>query len=282
MSSVDETIGKLNILVAYPYLKPDMIEKIRAAGPSVRFVLDSGAFTAWKSGKPIALDDYCKFIEKLPIVPWKYFTLDVIGDPHGSMKNYEIMLKRGFAPVPIFTRGEDPSVLEDYYKHSDIVGIGGLVGTPKNKAFINGIMQRVRNRRVHWLGFTNIEFIKQYRPYMCDSSAWENSARYAEIRLYMGNGKIIQISKVNFQTRPDQKIIERVIALGGDPYALATNSAWSGGLTENRKLGGASGVALSLDIERNLKTKMFLAVAGQPGLDILIEKYNFLQTRRDA
>jgi len=282
MSSVDETTGKLNILVAYPYLKPAMVEEIRAAGPSVRFVLDSGAFTAWKSGKPIALDDYCKFIEKLPIVPWRYFSLDVIGDPHASLKNYEEMLRRGFAPVPVFTRGEDPSVLDDYYKHSDVVGIGGLVGTPKNKAFVNGIMRRVRDRRVHWLGFTNIEFIKQYRPYMCDSSSWENGARYACIRLYMGNGKIIPISKVNFQTRPDQKIIERVIALGGDPYALATNGAWAGNITESRTLGGASGVALSLDIERNLKTKMFIALGSLLFLNILIEKHNFLQTRREA
>jgi len=39
--------------------------------------------------------------------------------------------------VPIFTRGEDPSVLDDYYKTSDVVGIGGLVGTQGNKGFVH-------------------------------------------------------------------------------------------------------------------------------------------------
>lgn len=282
MSLRDESPGKLNILIAYPYLKPDMIEKLRANGSSVRFLLDSGAFTAWKAGRAIALDDYCRFIEKLPITPWRYFSLDVVGDPHASLKNYEEMLRRGFTPIPVFTRGEDPSVLEDYYKQSDVVAIGGLVGTTKNKSFVNGIMRRVRDRRVHWLGFTSIEFVKQHRPYMCDASSWESGARYARFGLYMGHGKSISVGKAEFQTQPDQKVIDRVIALGGNPYALATNSAWAGGFSESRRLGGASGVALSLDIERNLKTKMFLAVAAACGLDILIDRYKFLQTRREA
>ena len=69
----DNTSVRLNTLIAYPYLKPDAVEMLRARADQVRFVLDSGAFTAWKSGNPIALDDYCRFIEGLPIKPWRYF-----------------------------------------------------------------------------------------------------------------------------------------------------------------------------------------------------------------
>lgn len=180
----------LNLLVAYPYAKPDVIELIRQNEGRIRFLLDSGAFTAWKAGKPIALDDYCRFLESLPIKPWRYFALDVIGDPHGTMKNYEMMLKRGFKPVPIFTRGEDPSVLEDYYKTSDVVGIGGLVGTQGNKGFVKGIMKLVNGRRVHWLGFSALAFVKHYRPYMLDCATWNTGASYAEPVVYMGGGKI--------------------------------------------------------------------------------------------
>jgi hypothetical protein len=273
MSLVDETTGRLNILVAYPYARPEIIELFKTEQGVIRFVLDSGAFTAWKAGKPIALDDYCKFIEKLPIVPWKYFTLDVIGDPHGSLKNYEIMLKRGFAPVPIFTRGEDPSVLDDYYKHSDIVGIGGLVGTPKNKAFVNGIMRHVGARKTHWLGFTSMEFLKKYRPFMCDSSRWEMGARFASIELYMGSGKLTVIKKMDFQTRPTQQVIDRLTVLGFDPYALATNKRWYGSDSIPRMLGAASSVSMSLDVELNLGTKVFLACATKHGIDMLIKQH---------
>lgn len=131
------TEPRLNVLVAYPYATPQVVEQLRQCGPDLRFLLDSGAFTAWKAGKPIELDDYCRFLEALPVKPWRYFALDVIGDPHGTMRNYEAMLRRGFSPVPIFTRGEDPSVLEDYYKTSDVVGIGGLVGTANNRGFVH-------------------------------------------------------------------------------------------------------------------------------------------------
>lgn len=281
MNSPDETPGKLNVLVAYPYVTDGIVAQMRSRQDSVRFVLDSGAFTAWKAGKPIALDDYCRFIDKLPIQPWRYFTLDVIGDPHASMANYEAMLKRGFNPVPIFTRGEDPSVLDDYYKTSDVVGIGGLVGTAGNKGFVNGIMRKVGQRRVHWLGFTNIDFIKQYRPYMCDSSTWEAGARFAAIKLYMGGGKSITLKKTDFQKSPDPRVLERLKKLGVNPYTLAANGAWAGGLSVNRTLCAASGVALSVDVERNLGTKVFLALTTEMALRLVASQYEY-QTERKA
>jgi len=161
---------------------------------NVRFLLDSGAFTAWKAGKPIALDDYCRFIESLPFESWRYFMLDVIGDPAATMRNYETMLKRGFNPIPIFTRGEDPSVLDDYYKTSDLVAIGGLVGTPGNKGFVKGIMEKVGGRRVHWLGFFDCNFVKHYRPYSCDSSTWKVGATFKNFNVVDGS-KIRQVNQ---------------------------------------------------------------------------------------
>ena len=111
--------SSLNILIAYPYFQktPDAyIKSLNRVNGKFRFLLDSGAFTAWKAGNEIHIDDYCNFVENLKIKPWRYFTLDKIGDPIGTQKNYEIMLKRGFNPIPIFTRGESLSVLEDFYK----------------------------------------------------------------------------------------------------------------------------------------------------------------------
>lgn len=252
---------KANILIAYPYWNDQAATGIAAAGDVVRLVIDSGAFTAWKAGKPIALDDYCRFLEGLPVNPWRYFTLDVIGDPAGSMRNYETMLKRGFNPVPIFTRGEDVSVLDDYYKTSDLVGVGGLVGTQDNKGFVNGIMRRVAGRKVHWLGFTQLEYLKFYRPYMCDSSSWESGGRYGAIRLYMGNGRHVAVKKADYAKPPSAEVAERIRHYGFDPLALRKRDAWHGGESLNRKLSVASALALSLDIHRNLGTLMFNAIA---------------------
>jgi phosphoribosylglycinamide formyltransferase-1 len=189
---------RLNVLVAYPYMNQRMIDLLVSAGSSLRFNLDSGAFTAWKAGKQIGLDEYCRFLEGLPIKPWRYFTLDVIGDPGETLRNYETMLARGFKPVPIFTRGEDPSVLEQFYKTSEVVGIGGLVGTPRNRGFVKAIMKHIGDRKVHWLGFTDFNFVKTFRPYMCDSSSWESAARYGALKLYMGGGRFKGIKKAQY------------------------------------------------------------------------------------
>jgi hypothetical protein len=176
-SPEDDAEPRLNLLIAYPYLTKQLLAQVKSELPRTRFLLDSGAFTAWKAGTKIELDDYCNFIEGLDFQPWRYFTLDVIGDPKATLKNYDAMLKRGFNPVPIFTRGDSLAALEHYYRTSDLVGVGGLVGTRGNKGFVNGIMKKIGKRRVHLLGFTRLDFLKTYRPYMCDTSSWEYGAR---------------------------------------------------------------------------------------------------------
>ena len=263
----------LNILIAYPYCSARYLSIVDSLGSSIRFVLDSGAFTSWKLGKEIRLDDYCKFIETLPVKPWRYFTLDVIGDPEATMKNYQTMLRRGFNPVPIFTRGEDPSVLDDYYETSDVVGVGGLVGTEGNRGFVKGIMDKIGERRVHWLGFTHLEFLKHFRPYMCDTSAWESVARYGQLRLYMGRGKFTTLIKKDFANKPDEEVLSRIRSLGIDPYKLAKEEHWRGSYSTARELAAYNSVSLSMDVEKNIGTKYFLAVAAICGFNLVARAY---------
>lgn len=271
---------RLNILVAYPHVNAPMLEVLQSCGPQLRFLLDSGAFTAWKAGKPIQLDDYCRFLDTMPIKPWRYFALDVVGDPKATLRNYEIMLRRGYTPVPVFTRGEDPSVLEDFYKTSDVVGIGGLVGTRGNRGFVRGIMKHVGSRKVHWLGFTNLDFLRVYRPYMCDSSAWESGAFYGEIRLYMGRGRFKKFKRQDFAEKPDNAILQRIRDLGVDPYSLAREQGWRGTDTPSRTLCARSGVALSVDVERYLGTRMFLAVTPAESLKLIARGFHDLYGTR--
>lgn len=265
--------SKLNILVAYPYMKPDVVSILKTHQDDIRFLLDSGAFTSWKAGKPIALDDYCRFIESLPFKPWRYFTLDVIGNPEASLKNYEIMLSRGFKPIPIFTRGEDIKMIDEYYKTSDVVGIGGLVGTVGNKGFVKGIMKKVGDRKVHWLGFTNKEFIKFYKPYMCDSSSWESGARYGSFSLYLGNGKFYQCNKKDFKRKPDDKICAIIKSYGVNVDDLSKDKNWSGGRSLNRTINAMSIVRSNLDTEKNIGTKQFAAAATTLAVTLLYEGF---------
>lgn len=247
----------LNILVAYPYLKPDFHKYLHGT----RFLLDSGAFTAWKAGREILLDDYCRFIDDLPTKPWRYFTLDVIGNPDKTMDNYQKMLSRGYNPIPIFTRGEDPAVIDEYYKTTDLIGVGGLVGTKGNKGFVKGIMEKIGKRKVHWLGFTRFDFIKYYKPYSVDSSSWAGGIRYGVIDVYMGQGRWERIKKVDCRLPIKPEVYKQISVYGFDPDRLAKAGEWRNSKDcILRELPVNSFVRYSLDVEKRLGTKMFLAV----------------------
>lgn len=273
-------MNKLHILAAYPYMNDKMISLIKEHKQDIMFTLDSGAFTAWKANKEIKLDDYCKYIESLPFMPDHYFMLDVIGDPHKTLKNYEMMLSRGFKPVPIFTRGEDISILEDYFKTSDVVGIGGLVGTPGNKGFVKGIMQHVKNRKVHWLGFTSLDYVQALRPYSIDSSGWATGIRFGALKLYsFSKRKFITVQRKNLKEPSTKNLLSIESSYYGESLKdILDNADWyNSGRNETilEKLCYKTGVAGSLVVTKHWKTKFFLATSAEGEIKGCIDAYNY-------
>jgi hypothetical protein len=274
---------KLNLLVAYPYFTKEVAAAIKRRESETRLFVDSGAFTAWKAGKPIALDDYCRFLESLPITPWRYFALDIVGDPHGSMRNYELMLKRGFKPVPVFTRGEDPSVFDDYYKTTDLVGIGGLVQTPKAINFVKGVMQKTRGRNVHLLGFGNADAIAWAKPYSFDSSSWSSGVRFGAIHLYDRNG--VWLKKFTYDDLPRlSENHKRVLAIHGcDPSQLADREQWKNAGDNKRWLQiipARAWVRYMIDIRLKLKSHFFLAVTSEHQANHMINAWDYWRPKK--
>ena len=268
----------LNILVSYPYAKPNVLQPLIDNKKDIRFLLDSGAFTAWKKGDPIKLKDYLKFIEDLPVKPWKYFALDVIGESKKTKANYKEMLKDGYKPIPIFTRGEDPAMIEKFYKTSEVVAIGGLVGTRRNRGFVKGIMEVVGDRKAHWLGFNYHPFLSHYKPFMCDSSSWLTSFRFAALKLYDKKGKWLSIKKTDFIQRPSKNVLDLISSYDVDPTRLAHVGEWKvsgNGESASEIVAARSWVKYQLDIEKILGTKFFMACTTKWQLEIAIEAYKY-------
>lgn len=272
---------KLNVLAAYPYMSKGMVRGMQQYAGDFNFLLDSGAFTAWKLNKPISLDDYCKFIETLDPKPWRYFALDVIGDPHGTRRNYEIMLRRGFNPVPVLTRGETLDELDRLYETSDCVGLGGVSGADRaSYSWLRAVFERVGKRRAHILGMTSLDWVKYLKPYSCDSSSWLSGARYGSAYLYMGNGIMKQVSKEDFLSKPDEKLCERVRRYGVDPYDLAKDERWKGRLGVGVLTSAGSWIDFSLDCGKVLDTKLFLAFTCKGYADVLKRQFDRVRTQR--
>jgi hypothetical protein len=274
---------KCNILVAYPCVKPDLMRFLQEHEGQINWLLDSGAFTAWKKKEVIQLDDYCKFVEGLPITPWRYFTLDVVGDPHKTRENYFAMRQRGFKPVPIFTRGEDIQQLEEYYSTHDVIGIGGLVGTKGNRSFVRWIMENgVKSRKVHLLGFGQPDFLAFYKPYSCDSSGWAGAVRYATLQLYRGQGRWIRLGKKDFVNRPKAEVFEIFESYGEDIREAGKASEWTNSGRGDRMLERLTCKAWArwaIDLERIHNVKFFLACACTWQIRQLLEAHDFWKAK---
>jgi hypothetical protein len=260
----------INLLVAYPYVTPDILAFVTRHQARCRWLIDSGAFTAAKSGIPIKLDDYCRFIDTLPVKPWRYFALDVVGDQDASKANYYAMRERGYDPIPIVTR-DGPRALtlaDEYWQHTDIVGFGGLgMGRMNRVPYVKAVLEHSAGRRVHLLGFSSLDVIGRYRPYMADSASWTSSDRWAWLWIYHGGGRWSRARKLD-DTKPfdyargmPAEHAAAIRNLGFDAYALQKDIAWRGEYGAARLITCAGWMRMSVEIERRFGTKLFIAMA---------------------
>lgn len=275
---MSQSYEKVNILVAYPYMKKSIYETLRKYKNHINLLVDSGAFTANSKGKVISVDEYCEFIKSLNIPVWRYFTLDVIGNPEKTMIQYRQMLDKGFHPIPIFTQGQTLEAMEEYYRTSDLIGVGTLVGTKGNREYVKYLMKKIAGRKVHWLGFTRLDYIKKFKPFSCDCSSQSIGARYGILHLYMGNGMHLSLRRKHFIEKPSQPILNRISYYGYDPKDLSKSDNWKKTNTLV-KLCAASYVSLMLDIKKNLNTNLFLACGSTLQVELIMKEY-FYQTKQ--
>lgn len=267
----------LNLLIAFPYFKGNDVLLRKIPRQQYRLIIDSGAFTAWNTGKPIHLDDYCRFLDSIEwLRPFHAVQLDVFGQPEASFKNLRIMQSRGYDVMPVFTRGESLELLEEYYRMTDYIMFGGIVIGGKNEGYVKWFLNKNKGRKCHWLGFVNIPFMKKYKPESVDSSSWSSSARFGNLGLYMGAGKIKTFNKYDFKRRPKKEILDGIHRVGLDESHarfLAYEESWSGAVwtfkqtaTWNKQQTGMSQFVSTCshllranEVERNLGTKVYLA-----------------------
>lgn len=243
---------------------------------TLRFFLDSGAFTAHNSGRVITVDEYCNFLDSLPVKPWRYIALDSIGNEQKTKQNYKAMLAKGYSPVPVYTQGADWDDIEYYYSTSDFICFGGLVGKKGSSVVLNAIdkfLTIANGRKSHLLGYTSIPYLKKFKPYSCDSSSWLAGARFGSVSVYLQQGRLINLDKKKIIKNPSNDIKKALSDMGVDIQKLKTKDGWTGGDSEILKTSAKSWVKLAVDVEKNLNTKLFLALATDQALRIVFEAF---------
>lgn len=163
---------KLHILLSYAYRKTIDFWLKKHDFSNIVLMVDSGAFTVWKSGGSIDINSYINYL-KSNIVPnvkeYSAIQLDVIGNAKETRINLIKMCESGLNILPVFTKGEKYEELEELYKYSDYVCCGGLVGS-QTDTYIKYLMEKTKGRKIHLLGYGKQKQLKTLQPYSADVS----------------------------------------------------------------------------------------------------------------
>ena len=148
-------IAKIPLLTSYAYLRDydDNHVGEMLSDPRTEILLDSGAFTAFNSGKEILLSDYMDFVGRWGHKLFGYMALDKLQDPVQTDKNLEIMLKAGLTPIPIHVYGDSKERMDWLFEQSRWVACGGLRRPHRGAApdeYVKVKMKWASGRDVHW------------------------------------------------------------------------------------------------------------------------------------
>jgi hypothetical protein len=155
--------------------------------PALDIIMDSGAFSAWKSGKPVDINKYCAYLHANKHWIETYIALDEIipDDPERAAKisfdNYLEMRKQGLSPMPVFHGFEDIKWL---YKlvdaGADYIGLAGLSlnSHTDRTAWYSHIFNEFTDGegrplvKFHALGDSRYDVLSRFPWYSADSTRW--------------------------------------------------------------------------------------------------------------
>lgn len=201
----------LRQLISYPYLYKNKFwqEFLVANARRTEVLMDSGAFTAFRSGEPVNLAAYSKTCHALAPFLWNYVQLDVVRDQDASLRNLDLMVKDGLRPMPVLTLDGSPRLAESFVEVNEWICVAGGV-TESFEYFEARLEQTQRasgNRsKLHGLGFTPSPRVARTCVASIDSSTWVNGQRFGMVTAFDPvSGVIKQMPWGEIKRKPSSK-----------------------------------------------------------------------------
>lgn len=237
----------VDALVSYHYYREDrdMLSLVRTG--RLRMIGDSGAFSALTKGTPIDLAEYAAWCLRWRDHLCWTASLDVIGDPGASHRNWVTLRDRyDLAVVPTVHAGAATKWIDTYAAEGvDLIGLGGMAGLGQAvRAFrwavhmFRHARDRWPNLRFHLWGVTARKYLDNLPAWSADSSGILGSTyRYGSLRLFdpgTGHHKTVMLRGTQvYQVAP---LLRRVYGVNPDEIA----KSHAGNRTLLARLGAAS------------------------------------------
>lgn len=160
------------------YARPDQLNVVLEYCSG--FILDNGAYSAWRRGEEMNWDEYAQWVNKISTHPAYQFAIlpDVI---NGTEAENDELLEQHQLPygVPVFHQGESFDRLERLAGNYPIIAISSVEKSIPSISFnswINAVFQRLTDDlgvprvKVHGLRMLNPEIFTRYPFSSADSS----------------------------------------------------------------------------------------------------------------
>lgn len=180
-----------DILLSYAYHgDSDLGEVRKGIGPNGLLCIDSGAFTAFNTGKTISLDAYMDYLSAWEGVYSYAITLDVIGDPKATQKNTEKLHDAGFPVLPVFTIGDDAVKFRKLCQQNPFVAVGGIakLNTKTRLTYLHALNTEARKlgSNLHALGVGGPTELSRLGLYAADSSNYATKLNFGHVHFWDG------------------------------------------------------------------------------------------------
>lgn len=195
-----------------------------------RICLDSGAFSAWKKGTSIDIDEYIVYIKRNLHLLDTYINLDVIpGIPNEkrtqkqveesarkSRDNLLYMKKQGLSPIPVYHWGEDPKWLRLLLEDKEPYVAIGVPGVSRQALipWLDRVFTILTDNegkpltKVHGLGVFKPGLMFRFPWYSVDATSWI---------LQAANGRILVPPLVNGELDFNRPPMMIYVSEGGSP-----------------------------------------------------------------
>jgi hypothetical protein len=170
------------LLLSYHYFKNvDLSEFVKMLGYKPIIFIDSGAYSAYTSGRPIKFDKFIEYLQKPCNAPYikRYFCLDVIGDSQKTFETWEEMRGLGLNPIPVFHYMEDEEYLKRYLAAGETyIALGGTVPIKSKKEVAEWarLISWQYPAKYHLLGSASRIILDEVDLFSADASTWAQSA----------------------------------------------------------------------------------------------------------
>lgn len=202
-----------NILASQIYFKDSYREIVKKHTTNTHFILDSGAFTVWKTGGQVDFKKYIKRANELN----DYFegkliavNLDIIPGmfgQHPSKENVEDSCQRGFENylyfksqfsgkiMPVFHQHDNIKWLHKYLEYEPyLLGISPAndLSTQKRIPFLDQCFKHTQDRqRCHGLAVVSQTLLERYPWYSTDAATFTAMAGMGQFYTFKKNKMIV-------------------------------------------------------------------------------------------